>query len=459
MYFQQFYLNCLAHASYLIGSEGKAVVVDPQRDTAIYIEEAAQRGLQIVAVIETHLHADFVSGHVELAKRTGARVYIGAESGATFEHVPVRNGEELEIGRVRLTFLETPGHTIEGICVLVTDLERGEQPFAILTGDTLFNGDVGRPDLSPRHTPRELAGMLYDSLHSKILTLPDELLVYPAHGAGSLCGKQMGSELVTTLGMQRQTNYALRAKSRDEFIELITAGLPERPDYFSRDAEMNRAGAVPLEELPALRALTPEAVQAEVAGGAIVLDVRPATNFLAAHVPSSVNIGLGGQFASWAGAILGLDSKLILVAEDDAQIEEARTRLARVGIDNLVGYLRRGVIAWEEAGLPLERIPEITAEELAAKRSCETPGPEILDVRNPGEWDSGHIDGARNVPLGQLGRRLSGLDSDCDWVVHCQGGYRSAIAASLLKRAGVQQVTNLIGGINAWKACCLPLNT
>ena len=320
MYFEQFYLTCLAHASYMIGSQGEAAVVDPQRDVEIYLKAAEEQGLKIRHIFETHLHADFVSGHKELAARTGAKIYIGAQAGASFPHVALRDGFEMKIGGVRLRALETPGHTPESVCLVLTDEEKSSasnppQPCAVLTGDTLFIGDVGRPDLSPTHTPQQLAGLLYDSLHEKLLALPDAVLVYPAHGAGSLCGRAMRAEKSSTIGTERLTNYALQIASRDEFIRQLTTNLPTRPDYFFEDAQINRSGAPTLGELAPLRALSPADVDSLLRQNAWVLDVRSGDEFAAGHVPGSIGIALSGQFASWAGGILGIHANPVLVAE------------------------------------------------------------------------------------------------------------------------------------------------
>ncbi len=312
MYFQQFYLTCLSHASYMLGSEGIACVVDPQRDVSIYIDEAQTRGLKIEHIIETHLHADFVSGHVELAAKTGAKIYLGAAADSPFQHVAVNDGDEIRFGRVTLRFLETPGHTVESVSIVVTDLDRGEKPWAVLTGDTLFIGDVGRPDLSRDKTPQQLAAMLYDSLHQKLIPLGDEVEVYPAHGAGSLCGKQMRPERQSTIGKERELNYALRAASKDEFVRLLTAELPDRPEYFAQDAEINRTGAIPLDFLLPMEALTPDQLVERQRAGDVVLDTRPADGLRRGHVPGAVNIPLAGQFAGSAGALLGLDHDLHL---------------------------------------------------------------------------------------------------------------------------------------------------
>ncbi len=449
MYFQQFYLTCLSHASYMIGSKGVACVVDPQRDVSIYLDEARAQGLKIEHIIETHLHADFVSGHRELAERTGAKIYVGARAGAKFPHVAVKDGMEIRFGRVILRFLETPGHTIESVSATVTDLDRGENPVAVLTGDTLFIGDVGRPDLAPDMTPQQLAGMLYDSLHQKLLTLPDEVEVYPAHGAGSLCGKAMRPERQSTIGKERAWNYALRPATKEEFVRLLTADLPERPGYFALDAEINRSGAPSVENLPPIAPLTAEEVLARQAAGAIVLDTRPAQQFGAGHIPGAVHIALVGQYASSAATILGLDHDIILIAEDEEHLEESRLRLARVGLERVVGMLKAGMASWTG---PVAEVGQIPVEEL----SRELEHVQVVDVRRQGEWDEGHIEGAKLIPLNVLQKRLGELSHDRPIAVHCKGGYRSSIASSLIQRAGFENVMNVIGGFDAWRACKLP---
>ena len=457
MYFEQFYLGCLAHASYLLASEGKAVVVDPQRDVEFYLKAAAEQGATIRHIFETHLHADFVSGHRELAARTGAKIYMGAQSGATFEHVPVNDGFELKFGKASIRVLETPGHTPESICLVVTDTEKSSAPWAVLTGDTLFIGDVGRPDLSPRHTPAQLAGLLYDSLHTKLMTLPDGVLVYPAHGAGSLCGKNMRAERSSTIGTERLTNYALQIKSREDFIRQLTSNLPARPEYFAKDAEINRTGAAALSDLPPLRSLSPIELDGMLKAGEIALDVRPMDEFAAGHVPGSVNVALGGQFASWAATVLGLAAHPVLIAETDAQIEEARLRLARVGIEELDGYLAGGVAAWKQSGQPLAIVAQISAQEL--EQRLGTGKVQVLDVRREPEWDAGHVKGAAWWPLDNFRVSPPEIDHKVPLAVHCKGGYRSMIAASLLQRAGFRNVFNLIGGFDAWQQANLPIVT
>jgi glyoxylase-like metal-dependent hydrolase (beta-lactamase superfamily II)/rhodanese-related sulfurtransferase len=461
MYFEQFYLTCLAHASYMIGSEGEAAVFDPQRDVDIYLRAADEQNLKIRHIFETHLHADFVSGHKELAARTGAKIYIGARAKAEFPHVPLTDSFEVKMGAVRIRALETPGHTPESVCLVITDEAKSAQPCAVLTGDTLFIGDVGRPDLSKTHSPRELAGLLYDSLHEKLLTLPDAVTVYPAHGAGSLCGRAMRAERSSTIGTERLTNYALQIASRKEFIAHLTTNLPARPDYFLEDAEINRSGAATLTELPPLPGLSPAEMQTLLRQNANanvnVLDVRPGDEFAAGHVPGSICIALSGQFASWAGGILGIHSKPVLIGETDAQIEEARLRLARVGIEDLRGYLAGGMAAWQKAGFPLARTTQISVQELSQKL-CEKSlqAVDVLDVRREGEWQAGHIPQVQCRALDTFPHGLPAMDWERPVAVHCKGGYRSMIACSLLERAGHRNVINVAGGFDAWHAAGLP---
>jgi len=459
MYFEQFYLTCLAHASYMIGSAGEAAVVDPQRDVDIYLRAAEEQNLKIRHIFETHLHADFVSGHKELAARTGAKIYIGAQANAGFPHVALTDRFEVKMGAVRIRALETPGHTPESVCLVITDAEKSAQPCAVLTGDTLFIGDVGRPDLSRTHTPRQLAGLLYDSLHQKLMTLPDAVMVYPAHGAGSLCGRAMRAERSSTIGTERLTNYALQIASREEFVAQLTTNLPTRPEYFLEDAEINRSGAATLTDLPLLPALSPDQLQTllQQNDDINVLDVRPGDEFAAGHVPGSIDIALAGQFASWAGGILGIHSKPVLVGDTDAQIQEARLRLARVGIEELRGYLAGGVAAWQKAGLPVLKTPQISAQELSQKlREGSWRERDILDVRREGEWQAGHIAEVRCRPLDTFPQELPAIDESRPVAVHCKSGYRSMIACSLLERAGHRNVVNVAGGFDAWHVAGLP---
>ena len=447
MYFQQFYLSCLAHASYLIGSDGEAAVVDPQRDVDIYLEDAKDHGLTIKYVIETHCHADFISGHHELAARTGAKIYFGARANPKFDFVPVHEGDEINLGQVTLRFIETPGHTPESISIVILD---GAKIYGVLTGDTLFIGDVGRPDLLGSRMPAaELAGMLYDSLHKKLLALPDETKVFPAHGAGSMCGRNISKETSSTIGEQRCFNYALKPMPRDAFVKMMTTDLPEPPSYFSRDAQINLEGPALIDELPEPIGFPPEAVQKMQRGGHLVVDTRPASQFGNGHIPGSLNIGLAGQFASWAGSLLKPEVPLLVVAEDFDSVRDARTRLARVGLEKVSGYLKDGVLAWHEAGLPLATIEQISVEELQHRieeKSVET----IIDVRRAPEWDAGHIEGAVHLPLNHLTESALSLNRDAKTAVLCAGGYRSSIACSLLQQLGFRNISNVVGGMTAW---------
>ncbi len=453
---EHFFLGCLAHASYLVGSEGVAAIIDPQRDVDIYLDDAAQKGLKIEHIIETHLHADFVSGHHELAERTGARIYLGEGSGATFPHTAVKDGDSLQFGQCRFNFLTTPGHTAESICIAMTDLDQPSKPGAVFTGDTLFVGDVGRPDLSGEHTPQDLAAMLYRSLHEKLLKFPDETEIFPAHGAGSLCGRQMSSERSSTIGKERQTNYALQAQSCEEFIRLLTDGLPPRPEYFGRDVELNRQGATALNRIPPPDPVRAPKVLSLQAEGAIVLDTRPAMQFAVAHVPGSIHIGLSGQYASWAARILGLDKRIILVGEDADHLRESQLRLARVGIEDVHAYLEDGVTGWIAEGYELDYIPQISVQEFTELLQREKDHIAVLDVRERGEVEAGAMENSVQIPLGQLQDRTTELDRNKLLVVHCKGGYRSSIATSILRRAGFRDIANLTGGFDAWKTLTHP---
>ena len=450
MEIKRFYLACLAHASYLVHDGGEAAVIDPQRDVDLYVEEARQLGLRIRWVIETHLHADFVSGHLELASRTGATICIGAGSGALFEHRDLQENDELPLGTAKLRVLSTPGHTEESICIVAYESSKRD-PLAVFTGDTLFIGDVGRPDLSPTKTPQELASLLFDSLHQKLLTLPDETLVYPAHGAGSLCGRQMSSDDSSTIARERRLNYALQPKNREEFVSLLTAEMPSRPGYFQDEVARNRAGALPIEKLDPVRQLSPDELIDLKSAGAVVLDTRPPVQFAAAHVPGSIHIGLSGQFASWAARLLGIEAKVVLVAEDDAAIEESRLRLARVGLENVAGALAGGILTWVETGKPIEWIDQVSVQDLSQILESEPGTVTVLDVREPSErFSDGVIPNSISIPLPELQARLGEIDRRATIAVHCKGGYRSSIAASLLQAAGVSQVANIVGGYDAW---------
>jgi glyoxylase-like metal-dependent hydrolase (beta-lactamase superfamily II)/rhodanese-related sulfurtransferase len=455
VYFEQFYLGCLSHASYMIGSGGDALVIDPQRDVEIYLRAAEAQGLTIRHIFETHLHADFVSGHHELAARTGATIYIGDKANAGFPHVGLTDDFSLPMGSVVIRALETPGHTPESMSLIVTDRERGESPWAVFTGDTLFIGDVGRPDLSPTHTPQQLAGLLYESLHGKLMRLDNSVLVYPAHGAGSLCGRNMRAERSSTIGTERLTNYALQIPSKEDFVAAMTHNLPARPAYFSEDAELNRAGAPALTQLPELNPISAAELKALLDRDYLALDVRSNADFAAAHIPKSVNIALSGQFASWAGALLGLSQNPILIADTPEQYAEARVRLARVGLEKCRGFLKGGVAAWKAAGYPLSTLVEVSVKELREKLRREDL--QVLDVRRDSEFQAGHIAGAIHWPLDNFKVSPPEIDSSRPVAVHCKGGYRSTIACSLLRRAGFENIINVTGGFDAWQAEQLPV--
>jgi len=462
--FKQFYLPCLAHASYIIGDEGTgtAVVVDPQRDTDQYVSFAAQHALKIRHVFLTHLHADFVAGHLELRDRVGATIYLGAAAKAAYPFRPMRDGAVLEFGRVRFKVLETPGHTPESISIVVYDLSASDtQPYAVLTGDTLFIGDVGRPDLRAAlgWSATELGGMLFDSLHTKLMALPDESLVYPAHGAGSLCGKSISKETVSTLGEQRRLNYALQPMSKEAFIHVVTADQPEAPAYFTYDAVLNSEERPTLDQALAreMNPLTVDAVLELQAAGAQILDTRDSGEFAAAHIAGSINIGLVGQFATWAGTVLDRMHPIVIIADPGRESESA-LRLGRIGFDHVAGYLQNGLQS-------LESRPELVAftERLGAQFAAEllssSQPPLAIDVRAPREREQKRIAGSVAVPLNRLAEKLEALPKDRPLLVYCAGGYRSSIAASLLQGKGFESVGEIAGGIVGWEAAGLPVET
>lgn len=452
MYFKQFYLSCLAHASYLIGSNGEAVVVDPQRDVDQYISEAEAHGLSIKYVIETHLHADFVSGHRELAERTGAEIVFGEKAGAAFPHMAVRDGDEISVGNVTLHVLETPGHTPEGISILVADAEISDKPQKVLTGDTLFIGDVGRPDLAggKGFTSEMMAAMMYDSLHDKLLKLNDDVEVYPAHGAGSSCGRNISKETSSTIGQQRAFNYALQPMSKEAFVAMMTTDMPAAPAYFPHDAEYNRIGASRLDELQRPAALSPAEISNLMHQGYQVLDVRSAADYGAGHISGALNIGHGGQFASWAGTLIPIDTPLIIVGNTDANIDEATMRLARVGIESVKGFLSGGMGAWASASYEIALIEQVSVQELR-DRIDKTGDLRVFDVRRPAEYSDGHVPGAESFPLGpQLSRCVNDLNKARTTAVICAGGYRSSAATSILETNGFHHLLNVTGGTNAW---------
>lgn len=453
MHFRQFYIGCLAHASYLIGDEGEAVVVDPSRDIQMYLDEAEAHGLTITWVLETHLHADFVSGHRELAARTGATIGIGARAEADYPHRALKEGDEIRVGGMILKVMETPGHTPESLSFLISTPGGEQLPYGVLTGDTLFVGDVGRVDiLSSRLPVAELAGLMYDSLHQKLLTLPDETRVYPAHGAGSLCGRNIGKETWSTIGRERAMNAALKPMSRQAFITEITCDVPETPRYYLHSRDLNKAGPALDADRPMPPSLTPAQCAAASRNGALLLDTRPAAAFALAHPVGALNVSLDGQFASWVGTLVRPDQLLVLIA-DTGRAGEAVLRLARVGYENVVGIFEGDVGRWGAEGLSLVQLNGISCE------SWLEAGRKVLDVRRVREWDEFHLKGATHIPLAQLPDRLGELDRAAEWVVVCAGGYRSGIAASLLQRAGIPRILNGTGGMDAWRAAGRPVET
>ena len=456
MILKQYYLGCLAHASYLIGDEKTrtAAVIDPQRDVQQYLEDVERQKLQIHHVFLTHFHADFVAGHLELRDRMGARIYLGARADAEYEFTPMKDGEVLEFGNVRLTVLETPGHTSESISILVYDLEQGDrQPTAVLTGDTLFIGDVGRPDLRATlgWSSTELGRMLYKSLHEKLLVLPDNTVVYPGHGAGSMCGKHLSEDTVSTIGIQRHYNYALQPMSRDEFVDIVTADQPDAPPYFTYDAILNKPEHPTLDETleRMLKPLTLDNVLGFKEGGAQLLDVRDPADFAGAHVVDSINISLGGRYATWAGTLLDRKTPIVIISEPGRE-EEASVRLGRIGFDHVAGYLEGGMQALERRPDLVRRTVRVSAATLAEQLASSQP-PTVIDVRTGSEWQSKRIEGSLNIPLNHLQERIREVPDNRPIVVHCASGYRSSIAASLLERHGIKDFADLVGGIAAWE--------
>jgi len=462
--FKQFYLNCLAHASYIIGDEetGTAAVVDPQRDVDRYLSFAAENKLQIKHVILTHLHADFVAGHLELRDRVGATIYLGARAQAEYQFTPLGDGSVLEFGKVRLKALETPGHTPESISIVVYDLaQSASEPHAVLTGDTLFIGDVGRPDLRAAlgWSAADLGALLFDSLQSKLLPLPDASLVYPAHGAGSLCGRAISKETVSTIGEQRRLNYALQPMSKKAFIELVTADQPEAPPYFVYDAVLNSKERATLEEAleRGLKPLELDRVLELQAGGAQVLDTREPEEFATAHLAGSINIGLSGQYATWAGTILNREKPIVIIANPGRE-SESGVRLGRIGFDNVAGYLKDGMRGLESRA-DLTATTERLSAPLASELMTSGEPPEVIDVRTPREREQKFIDGSLSVPLNHLAERAKELPGNRPLLVYCAGGYRSSIAASLLQQQGFDRVSEIAGGIAAWEAAKLAVHS
>lgn len=451
MIIRQFFINGIAHSSYLLGGNKKCAIVDPARDIDMYLEAAEEMGLEITHILETHLHADFVSGHIDLAEETGARIYAPRSGKCNFDHEALEGGDSFNIEDMKIDVIETPGHTPESLCYVVTDLGRGKDPVALFSGDTLFVGDVGRPDLFPGRA-EELASDLFDSIHGKILKLPDFCEVYPAHGAGSLCGRAMGAKRTSTVGYERKYNKALQIGNRDEFIKSLTTGMPAAPDHFARCSDINRKGPEPASELSVMMPLAPVDVKDMTeSGNAVVLDCRSFLAFGGAHIPGAYSIDIGGNFATFAGWIIPPDRRIILVSSDESQAYEALVWLRRVGLDDVAGYLEGGMQRWTMAGLDTSGICQISAKKLYETALGNMPI-NIVDVRADREFNVYHIEGAVNIPVQDLRTRYTELDPNLPTVTVCGSGQRSGIGASLLQQRGFRDVLNLAGGMSGFAA-------
>jgi glyoxylase-like metal-dependent hydrolase (beta-lactamase superfamily II)/rhodanese-related sulfurtransferase len=443
MYIQQLYTNCLAEAAYYIESNGEAAIIDPIRETEPYIDLASQRGAKIKYIFETHFHADFVSGHIDLSKKTGAIIVYGPMAETKYQVHNASDGEIFSLGKLQIKVLHTPGHTPESSCFLLLDEQKKE--YAVFTGDTLFVGDVGRPDLLDGKISREeLASLLYDSLNKKLKKLPDHVLVYPAHGPGSACGKSIGKETFSTIGEQKKFNYAMKASNREEFIKEVTDGILPPPNYFFEDARINKDGYTSVDEVVKRnnRALDVAQFEQAISNGAVILDTRKADDFEKGFIAGSINIGLNGQFAIWAGTLLGIKQPLVLIT-DEGKEHEAVLRLARVGYENIAGYLQGGIASWANK---LENVSSVSADEMKSELK---KGVSVIDVRKPNEWNISHVKDALFLSLSGMPSNFLHLDKSKPYLVHCGGGYRSMTAISLMKQHGFKNVTNVYGGFNA----------
>lgn len=451
MYIEQLYTNCLAEAAYYIESAGEAAIIDPLRETEPYLALARKRGATIKYVLETHFHADFVSGHIDLARSVNAPIVYGPHANTNYPVYQAQDGEMLTLGKLKIQVLHTPGHTPESSCFLLYD-EHGKQ-HALFSGDTLFVGDVGRPDLLDGvMSQEELAGMMYDSLTKKIKTLPDDVIVYPAHGPGSACGKNIGKETFSTIGEQKKFNYALQEMTREQFIAKLTEGILPPPAYFFEDARINKMGYEPIQQVLARnqKALTSDDVKRAVADGALLLDTRKPDDFEKGFIPGSLNIGLNGQYAVWVGTLVDINRPLVLITESGKE-EESVLRLARVGYEHVVGYLQGGIEAWDGVR---DTVSSVSAADACAQIGEGTP---VLDVRKPGEWAVSHLKAASFVPLADMPDNLDTLDKHKTYLVHCAGGYRSMIACSLMKQQGFANVINVYGGFGALQQCAVAI--
>jgi hydroxyacylglutathione hydrolase len=451
MIVQQFFVNGLAHASYLLGGAKTCAVIDPRRDIEIYLETAKAMGLRITHVLETHLHADFVSGHLDLADKTGAKVYAPGLGKCAFEHIGLSEGDTFEIEDMEIRVLETPGHTPEHLCYVVKDQSRGEDPVALFSGDTLFVGDVGRPDLFPG-IAKELASKLYDSLNDKLTRLPDFCEVYPAHGAGSLCGRAISAKRTGTIGYEKKYNYALQIKDREKFIQLLTVDMPEAPDHFKRCSEINRKGPTLVVNLPILTPMDPASFSKRAKeSNSFVLDTRSYEAFGGQHIAGAYHLDFGMNFGTFAGWILPPDKDILIVSENADQAKEAGVWLRRVGLDRATGFLEGGMFEWAKAGLPAAHISQLSAEELSERMAAGQPLT-LLDVRAKGEYQAGHLAGTMNIPAPDLRKRYKELDPKMPVAIICRTGHRSSLGASILKQHGFADVSNVAGGMTGMSA-------
>jgi glyoxylase-like metal-dependent hydrolase (beta-lactamase superfamily II)/rhodanese-related sulfurtransferase len=443
MYLEQLYTGCLAEAAYYIESEGEAAIIDPIRETEPYIKLAKSRNAKIKYIFETHFHADFVSGHIDLAAKTGAGIIYGPGAKTAYEAYNAKDGEEFNLGKLKFKVLHTPGHTPESSCYLLFN-ETGKE-HALFTGDTLFINDVGRPDLLDGvMTKEELAGMLYESLNNKIKVLPENVLVYPAHGPGSACGKNIGTERHSTIGEQRKTNYALQPMSKDEFIKKVTDGILPPPSYFFEDARINKLGYIPLDEVfeGSLKSLSLDNFRNSITENTVILDTRKPNTFEKGFIPNSINIGLDGEYAVWVGTLIDIKKPILLVTGKGKE-RESVLRLARVGYENVLGYLGGGFDTWKKAGLNFETVKSIQPWKMRTGSEWE-----ILDVRRPGEYKISHIDCAKHFPLGDIMKLAREKDPQKTYMIYCEGGYRSMIASSILKKMGFANIINIYGGFS-----------
>lgn len=447
MYIKQFYTNCLSEAAYYIESEGEVAIIDPLRDIDTYLELAASRKAKIKFIFETHFHADFVSGHIDLSQQTKAPIIFGPNAQPSYPIHSAKDGEVLTLGKLSIQVIHTPGHTLESTCYLIRD--ENEKPHAIFTGDTLFVGDVGRPDLSSGHlSSEELAGIMYDTMQNKILPLEDDIIVYPAHGPGSSCGKNLGPNTFSTIGEQKQTNYALQSQSKEDFVKAVTTGLQSAPVYFAVNAKINQTGYLAITTVTqnGSQALSISEFKKHIVNGAIILDTRNATTFTSGFIPGSISIGLEGRFAEWAGSLLPFDQPIVLVTEKGKE-EESVIRLSRVGFEKMQGCLKGGFDAWTDAGEPIDMIIDIEADELVMDIPHD-PRLIVVDVRKEAEFAEGHLENALLLPLNEMNdtARLAQFEENQNLYIHCAGGYRSVIASSLLKRQGIHNIKNVLGG-------------